>query len=748
MNPFDRFSPYIQEYIYQKGWQHLREVQVAAARVIFEGEKNLLLAAGTASGKTEAAFFPALTLLEESPSSSVGILYISPLKALINDQFSRLEELLEEAHLPVTRWHGDVSQSQKEKLIRHPAGVLQITPESLEGMLMHRKSAVIKLFSDLRFVIIDEVHYFMSSPRGVQLLSILERIGRLCAIDPVRIGLSATLGDPSVGEKWLSTGSGRETVTPKLPAFGSKLRLGAEHFTLLHPEVKDGELSENDLAYYQFLLDHTHGKKCILFGNAKMELERVISTLKELAVKNKKEDVYLIHHGNLSASLRENTELVMKESEQKLVTGATVTLELGIDVGEMERIVQLGAPFSVSSFVQRLGRSGRRGEPAEMLFAISEYQHLAEEHLLQVIDWNFLRCIAICQLYLEDRFIEPSKEQKKPFQLLYHQTMSMLTSMGEASPAYLASQVLSLQVFSHITKEEFSLLLRHLVETGQLEKTERGGLMIGINAEHIVSDHQFLAVFETPQFWVVRNESEEIGTVLVKFPEGERFALAGHTWEVTGCDEKAKLLFVKPIPGRSNNLWEGGGFSIHTKILQKIRQILTEEKKYAYLMPKAAELLEQYRLWAKHTSLAKYSVIPIGGIAQDGGVPTYHNKVKGTAKKLGSSDYAVLPWLGSEQFLTLMLALGKMGLPIVAQHAPYWMIVRTPEGRERVEEAITAFLQGKGEMFFPWREQDIEEKYTEYLPETLKAIRFNTDVLDFSGARENLHFAPYKKEKE
>ena len=738
---FDRYAPFIQDYIYRNGWNALRSVQEAAAQVLFETDSNLLLPAQTASGKTEAAFFPALTLLAEHPSKSVGILYISPLKALINDQFGRLEQMLEESGIRVTRWHGDVSQGEKEKLTRHPQGVLQITPESLEGMLMHRKSRAIRLFSDLRFVIIDEVHYFMNSPRGTQLLSILERLERLTGAHPVRIGLSATLGDPREGEAWLSYGTDRRTVTPDLGAGPQTVQLAAEHFTLLHPEMKDGDLSPADLTYFDFLLENTYGKRCILFGNAKMELERVISTLRELCEQRHRDNVYLIHHGSLSASLRENTELVMKQSDLPTVTGATVTLELGIDVGDMERIVQLGAPFSVSSFVQRLGRSGRRGKPAQMLFAVSEYQHLSEESLLQVIDWDFLRCVAICQLYIEDQFIEPARQPKKSFALLYHQLMSMLCSMGEASVGYLASQILTLSVFRSVTKEEFMILLRHLVKIGQLEKTERGGVMIGVGAEHLISDHQFLAVFDTPEFWSVRWESEEIGTVLVRFPVGERFALAGRTWEVTSFDEQEKSLQVKPVSGRSSNLWEGGGFHIHTRILQKIQEILCSDAAYPYLLPNAAALLTQYRARARATGLGYYTVLPLGGTAEDGGRPTYHDKVTGAHKTFGSSDYAVLPWLGTEEFVTLMLALSKMGLPIVAQRAPYWMVVRSERGKTWIEDCLRRFKAGQGRAFFPWREQDLEEKYSEYLPDELKAIHFNTDFLDFPSAEADLHLS-------
>ena len=166
MRAFDRYAPFVQEYIYQNHWENLRSIQVAAADAIFNTDENVLLTASTASGKTEAAFFPIITLFSEDMPSSVGCIYIGPLKALINDQFSRLNDLCAEADIPVWHWHGDVAQSHKAKLMRHPSGILQITPESLEALLLHKHAAIAKLFGDLRFVVIDEVHSLLRGDRG------------------------------------------------------------------------------------------------------------------------------------------------------------------------------------------------------------------------------------------------------------------------------------------------------------------------------------------------------------------------------------------------------------------------------------------------------------------------------------------------------------------------------------------------------------------------------------------------------
>lgn len=715
---FYRLSPFIQDYIYRHNWTELREIQIAACDVIFNTDAHLLLTSGTASGKTEAAFLPILTKLseEKKPCRSVAVLYVSPLKALINDQFYRLDDLLKEVDIPVQKWHGDVSPNDKQKFIKNPRGVMQTTPESLESMLMNKKQQVISLFHDLRYIIVDEVHYFMGCDRGMQLLCLMERIERLAGCSPRRIGLSATLGDYSLAEKWLSGNTTRPVITPNFNSAKTKIRLSLEHFLLLHPEVKDGDLSSADMEYFDYIYDNSYGKKCILFSNAKMELERIISTLRELTEKRKAEDVYTIHHGSLSTTLRETAEQAMKNSTLPMVVGATVTLELGIDIGELERIVQLGTPFSISSFVQRLGRSGRRGEPAQMWFACREYQHVTNEISVRQIDWEFVRCIAIIELYTKERFIEPVDLPFLPYSLLYHQTMSVLYSAGEASPAYLASMVLTLTPFRHISMPDYRQLLLHLVEMGHLETTERGNLIIGMNAEQLVNDFQFYAVFEAPVEYSVRNESEEIGSVQVKFPVGERFSLAGKTWEVIDVDEKNEIIYVRFVGGRSSNLWNGTGFLIHTRILQKMREILRCDDSYPYLQDRAVNRISEIRGICRGSNLCDYTVVRLGG-----------------------NDYCILPWLGTRAFLTLLYVFGKNGIEVGDKFVPYWFVVRTKKTETELFELL---YQIKTEPLDPedldTGTSEVAGKFNRFVPKDLLQKQYRTDFIDISDMQNNL----------
>lgn len=341
MNIFDHYAPFVQEYIYRNGWENLRAIQVAAAEAIFRTDDNLLLTASTASGKTEAAFFPIITLFDQDPPSSVGCIYIGPLKALINDQFARLNDLCEEADIPVWHWHGDVAQSHKARLMKRPSGILQITPESLEAMLLHKHGAVASLFGDLRFVVIDEVHSLLRGDRGGQTLCLIERLSRLAGVNPRRIGLSATMGDPERTGEFLSLGTGRKTIIPKIEAKGSKWRLSMEHFYVKDVQAAEDRTDIEALPVLEektdqapndadpglgYIFEHTRGKKCLLFVNSREECETVTTTLRQYCERSREPDRFLIHHGNLSASYRETAEEMMKDDSQYMTTvqGASI----------------------------------------------------------------------------------------------------------------------------------------------------------------------------------------------------------------------------------------------------------------------------------------------------------------------------------------------------------------------------------------------------------------------------------------
>ncbi|WP_106769347.1 DEAD/DEAH box helicase [Paenibacillus faecalis] len=727
-HPFARLAPFIQEYIYRKQWDTLREAQVDACRVLLDTQNHLLIASGTASGKTEAAFFPALTELYERPSSSVGILYIGPLKALINDQFERIRELLREGEVPVWHWHGDVSQAEKTKLMKKPSGVLQITPESLEGLLMNRPNAIPALFQDLRYVIIDEVHAFMGADRGIQVLSQLTRIERMASCSPRRIGLSATLSDYETAASWLAAGT-RNPVEVVSPQGGRKLRLSVEHFSF--PDARDEKQAEQlehaRKAYYDFVYDHTHLKKALVFTNSRSDAELITLELRRIAAKREQPDVFHVHHGSISAMLREETEAALRSGSGPAVAAATLTLELGIDLGELERVLQLGAPYSCSSFVQRLGRSGRRGQASEMLFLCPEEEDEGAQ-LPARMPWTLLRAIAVIELYVRDKWVEPLTLRQKPIGLLYHQTMSILKSMGEAEPADLARAVLTLPAFRGIEPDEYRIFLNYLLKTDHIQRTDEGPLIIGLTGERIVNNFRFYAVFKDDEEHVVYNGSEEIGSITTVPPPGYCFSLAGKLWKVEEVDAKHKALYVKAARGKVDTLWLGAGGDIHTRVVRKMREILAENTLYPYLAPGAVNRLERARRLARESGLLKSAVIPAGG-----------------------DSMFILPWAGSKQFRTLERLLkhnlsGRFALSSIVPMEPYYMVVAGKTDARQLMDAILSEL-GECEMAGPESLLGPDEapylgKYDEFVAPELVRMAFAVDGLDVEGLAEILREQP------
>lgn len=652
---YRRFPTFIREYIYRSGWEELREVQMQAAETLLETGNNLLLSSGTASGKTEAAFFPIITDLMDHPPvrGGISVLYIAPLKSLINDQFLRLDALLDEAGIPVWHCHGDVSASQKAKLLKNPEGILQITPESLESMLMRRSNDIPRLFGALRYVVIDEIHTLIASDRGNQILCQICRIERKAGVSVRRVGLSATIGNLKAAADWLGGGSMRATAAPVPSPTKLHWRLGMEHFYIQNRELDQ----TNDVqalgqtaakasldAGYEFLYDAVKDKKSLVFSNSREETEYTTATLRQIAERRGDPDIFLIHHGNLSASLREDAEIKMKDEEiARAVTCATVTMELGIDIGRLERVAQIGAPTTVAGFLQRLGRSGRRGAPPEMMMVFREENPLPNAPLPELIPWELLRAIAIVELYRGERFIEPPRHRHLPFSLLYHQTLSILASSGELQPKILADRVLSLPPFREVGREDYRALLISMLEHEDIERTDEGGLIIGLRGERIISGYRFFAVFKDSDDYTVRCQSDEIGTITNPPPVGDRFALAGRVWEVTDLDMPRRLVYVQKVKGKMEVSWPGDSGEIHTRLLEKMREILLGEEQYAYLLPNAAARLATARRVARATGMDKSLLLSIGG-----------------------SSWVLFPWLGTRAFRTLKRYLrreaGRLGI--------------------------------------------------------------------------------------
>lgn len=737
MNIFDRYAPFVQDFIYRNSWESLRAIQVAAGDAIFNTDENVLLSASTASGKTEAAFFPILTLFSEDMPKSVGAIYIGPLKALINDQFMRLNDLCEEAEIPVWHWHGDISASHKAKLLKNPSGILQITPESLEALLLHKHAAIAKLFGDLRFIVIDEVHSLMRGDRGGQTLCLIERLSKAAGVNPRRIGLSATIGDLEETGKFLASGTGRGTVIPRIEAKGVKWRLSMEHFYISGKQSADGKEPKEALPVLEnptdtapenadpglgYVFEHTRGKKCLVFVNSREECEAVTTTLRSYCEAKHEPNRFLIHHGNLSQSFRETAEAAMKDDDFSMTTVTTATLELGIDIGRLERAFQIDAPFTVSSFLQRMGRTGRRDLPPEMWFVMREEQPEPRAMLPETIPWTLIQGISLVQLYLEERWVEPPKLDRLPYSLLYHQTMCTLASCGEMTPAALASRVLTLSYFHRITKDDFRIMLRHLLETDHIQRTENGGLILGLAGEREVNSFKFYAVFKENEEYTVRSDSQELGTIVKPPPPGEKIAIAGQVWVVTEVDHKHHLVYCEEVKGKVPAYFGECPGDINTKVLERMRESLRENKTYPYVMANAAARLEQARHTAINSHMTEEPLINLGG-----------------------DMWCLFPWLGSYAFLAMerfikIKCAAKLGIKGVDSSRPYFIRFTMKASREDffrtlAEEAEKPF--DPMELVYP-KEIPLFEKYDDFLPAELVKKGFAYGILSITEMKERI----------
>ncbi len=738
-NAFYQLAPFVQEYIYRQGWGELRAFQSEAINVILGAPQHVLICSATASGKTEAALLPIITRLHADPPQSIGALYIGPLKALINDQFLRLNDLLEASGIPVQSWHGDVSQTQKTRFLRQARGILQITPESLEAMLMHRHLELTQLFGDLRFVVIDEVHAFLAADRGRQVICQLERLARVNQQPFCRIGLSATVGEPALAMRWLQ---GNTQLPTRLIETSERppVSLALEYFRLPDPRENESEAQNGDqndrpqapesavdepdtppqltvdpALYYAHMHRLTQrAAKTLIFANSRNAVEEIGLQLREISQREKLPSFYHVHHGNVSAPLRESAEAAMRKPDAPACVAATVTLELGIDLGLLDQVIQVNATHTVSSFVQRLGRSGRRGGSASKMFFYCREEDSPAAHIGEEMPWNLLQTIAIIQLYAEERWVEPPQLPRLPNSLLYHQTMSIVYAHTELAPPQLAERVLGLSPFAQVSHAHFRALLRHLLAIDHLQQLPGGGLIIGYSAEKIVNHYSFFAVFSDETLFRVRDKSREIGTIQTPPEVDDTLLLAGYTWRVLHVDLQRRVVEVVRARGTKRPNWRGGGPSIHTRVLQRMRQLLQTASEPNYLHERARMRLGLARAAAKRAGLLEESLLP-----------------------LANGRYLLLPWCGSRQFETIVQLLRGAGLVVPASYPPYYAVVSCDSRADLLQALEDLCTNPPSAALLASRQPPewlLREKYDRFVPPELLRESYASDYLDVPGA--------------
>lgn len=615
----------IQHFIWAEGWEALRDAQEAAIPLIVPGDRDVIVAAATAAGKTEAAFLPALTnLLKSNPPGL--IVYISPLKALINDQFGRLDRLCEKLEIPVWPWHGDISASTKQRFLAKRQGVLLITPESLEAVLCNRGSSVAAAFERLKFFVVDELHAFIGAERGKQLQSLMHRIERSIGRSVPRIGLSATLGDMSLAAEFLRPGLGAEVAMVESRASNAELKIQVrgyeEPLVVREPGAaksrdEDAEPTEpvTTAQVAAHLFKVLRGSNNLIFPNARREVERYTHLLNQMCENLRVPNEFWPHHGSLSKEIRAETEAALKQKERPASAICTNTLELGIDIGAVKCVAQVNCPPTVASLRQRLGRSGRRkGEPAILRCysieeAINDKPFLKTELRLETVQTT-----AMISLLLEGWF-EPPMSQGAHLSTLVQQVLSYVAQNGGASIGQLYALLCGPGTpFNNTSKAEFVQLMRHLGQKDLLVQDSAGTLLHGTVGEKFVNHYTFYAAFATDEEFRIVSGGKTLGTLPISqmLTVGQRILFAGKTWRVEEVDDEQKVIHVSRARGGVPPLFSGGGGRTHTRVRQRMKVLYESEEVPGYLDDTARRFLAEGRTNYKTKSLSKTFVLDQG----------------------------------------------------------------------------------------------------------------------------------------
>ncbi|MFA4860676.1 DEAD/DEAH box helicase [Methanoregula sp.] len=705
---FSYLHPTIQEKLYKMCWTELRPIQEDAIRALYTSDKNLIISAKTASGKTEAAFLPILSQIVENKGTGISAIYVGPLKALINDQFQRLEKLCELSEIPVFKWHGDVGSSGKAKFLKNPSGVLLITPESIESLFINHPDTFSRLFGSLSFIVIDEMHSFIGSERGAHLKSLLSRVMQRSPEGVRLIGLSATFGDPELAKVWLIPRNPDSISIISDPSEQKEVKYLVRGYNLKeNPEKKPVGEEEAPSPVIEDIVTYFYGKTALIFVNSRGLLEFFTDGTRRYLERKDLPDYFRIHHGSLSKSEREDTEDALK-SNRPTATFCSSTLEMGIDVGNVSCIGQIGAPWSVNSLTQRLGRSGRKeGEPSILIMFIIE-KELKEDSIVERLHPELLRAVAMSELMIE-KWSEPPQIGYYHFSTLIQQILSVIKEHGGSTAKDLFDTLVKDGAFQNVQQGDFVQILRSMGDADLIEQDERGVLILGIEGEIIVNNFEFYSAFSTPKEFSVIHKGGKIGSIqsAPDLETREFLILAGRRWEILEIDFKRCEILVEPSKGGKVPIFSGiGEPEIHPKIREKMREIVTSDYAPAYLNPSAQTMLREAQHAAREAGLAENPFVVEG-------VHTYWFTWTGSAK------HRTLLTLGKE-FTGLHVEDEEIALKFKGA-SPVQIIETYKEMLESCPSPVEIAGKFKGRT---------REKYDQFVPENLQIAEYAKRYID------------------
>jgi ATP-dependent Lhr-like helicase len=656
-NAFDLLHRGVQEAIWKMAWGELRPIQAEAIRRIFGDRNHLIISAQTAGGKTEAAFLPIISILATDPKPSIQALYVGPLKALINDQFGRLEHLCTALNIPVHRWHGDVAAGRKNELRKSPAGILLITPESLESNFINYGSQIPRIYRHLQFIVIDELHSFLDNVRGVHLRSLLTRLSVTIDFKPRIIGLSATLADTDFARQFVCAEAPERVDVVTDPTSSRELRMGVKAYlkrpaaandTLVEPRLRPGEIlqiiqrlttadllrkhplrkenapelaalksqdgitPEDDLdEIADDILGHFTKSTNLIFVNAKATIEILADKLSQLVIARKlADDPFVVHHGSLSKELREQTEQRLKQSIPTTAICSS-TLEMGIDIGAVRAVGQLDPPWSVASLVQRSGRSGRReGESAILQMYVRDESPCFDSDLTSLLQPKLLRAVALTRLMLA-KWLEPPRTDQLHLSTLIHQVLSCLKQTGGMTAGQLHDILVLQGPFKKVDGQTFTALLRSLGAKEIIEQMPTGELVLAPIGERITASLDFYASFQVTDEYALYHSDEPIGHLPANLipPPGDLIIFAGRRWRVESVEVDTKKVFLTPTREGRPPRFLGTSGELHPRVAREMRQTLAEADEPVWLDEEGRLLLRVARHIAQQSSLLESPIV-------------------------------------------------------------------------------------------------------------------------------------------
>ena len=706
---FDRLHEGVQRWVWEQKWTTLRDIQEKAIDPILDADCDVIISASTAAGKTEAAFLPTCSRIADLAPNGIGILYISPLKALINDQHRRLQSLGEILDILITPWHGDILRSIKDKQRKNPCGILLITPESLESLFLNQAGWCAQAFVGLSHIILDEFHTFLGTERGCQLQSLMHRVDFLLQRTVPRIALSATFGEMQQISNYLRPNNKLPCVIIDSATSRSDLKIQLKGY--LVSASKEVEASSAFDVITDDIYVILRGKSHLIFANSRGRTEEIASALSDHCERDGVPNEFFPHHGNLSKDFRESLEARLQVEKLPTTAVCTMTLELGIDIGSVDSIAQVTAPHSVASLRQRLGRSGRRGEAAILRMFIPEDEITAKSHLLDRLRLEIIQCIAMINLLLK-KWYEPAPENQYHLSTLVQQTLSIIGQYGGVRANQLWTLLCDTGPFALVDQELYATFLRALGDQELITQTHDGQIILGHRGEKVIEHYTFYTAFNTPEEYRLECNGRVLGTIPVDKPLviGQLVIFAGKRWEVLYVNAEKKMISLKRATGGKPPKFGGDGQMVHDIVRQEMLRVYQQSAIPVYLDKTAKSLFAE-------------------------GIENFHNfgLDKSKVLQIGNTVH-ILSWIGDRITSTITVLLRREGLAADCFGGVIEIRNSSVNSFHQAVDTIIRKAKPPPSELACSVTDTIVEKHDHFLPKELRNLGYGTRIFDVDGA--------------